>query len=64
MSTRQKIVTHISIAAVFSIGLLAFAVHCTSITSHSIELELIQINNPGQSPSVNSIGESDALTGH
>jgi hypothetical protein len=68
MSTRQKIVTHISIAAVLSIGLFAFSIHRASIanyvglSSRSIELELIQINNHDQSPSVNSISESDTLT--
>jgi hypothetical protein len=32
------------------------------LSSRPIELELIQINNHDQSPSVNSISESDTLT--
>lgn len=68
MSTRQKIVTHVSIAAIFSIGLLASSLHRASITEYvslpdrSIEMKLIQINNRDHSPSVNSMSESDALT--
>jgi hypothetical protein len=65
MSTRQSIVTNISIVAVLFIGLLPLLAHRASIEEHeallnrSIEIKLIQINNYAQSPSVNSANESD-----
>jgi hypothetical protein len=52
MSTRQKFLTHVSIAAVLFIGLLAQMGHRSSVTefvtfaNRSIEIKLVPIEHP------------------
>ncbi|MGZ3254924.1 MAG: hypothetical protein ACXU7D_11525 [Burkholderiaceae bacterium] len=66
MSTRQKIVTRISIAAMLSIGLCAYLTHhdastgYVALSNHAVEMKLIKIKVSHQAPSVNSISETDS----
>jgi hypothetical protein len=63
MSVRQKLVTHISIAAMFSIGTFAslFSLlqrdsitHYVTPSARSIRMELIEIKAYPRTPSINS----------